>query len=175
MGWEMLKPHQIYCVGKEGNAWDNEKTGEKGFSKGVDLKASSNVSIFGVIDAQSEMSVFVSQDGIHYYYCHTISQTLSPEPPPARPEWSSGVDYAEGDIVKYTPDDTEFLYICIQDHKSNPSRTPTNQNYWLECQENNTEGEFPKEFHTFETIGARYVKLQSENDVTATVTVVGKP
>lgn len=35
-------------------------------------------------------------------------------------------------------------------------------------------GAFPKHFHTYVTIGARYVRLQSTNDVIMTATIEGK-
>ena len=108
-------------IGVEANAWDNESTGEGGTSDIVDTKNLPHISIMGVVDAATDLSFEVSQDGETFYFCQIISDTISPQSPPGQIE------------------------------------------------------DFPAEFHIYPTVGGRYIRLRSSEDVTATVTIAAKP
>ena len=103
-------------VGEEGNAWKNEATGAGGDSAIVDISTCTNISIFGAVDAGTNLSCYFSQDGVNFYEAPSIT--------------------AELPIV----------------------------------------GDGATDFHVWVSgISARYIRLQSSVDVTATITVAGKP
>lgn len=104
---------------EHGNCWNNESTGVDGFSNIVDLKEYDTISIHGSIPSDTEISFYVSTDGINFDYCNQISTQITPSQPPGA-------------------------------------------------------STYPKYFHTFVSIGARYVRLQSTNDVIMTATIEGK-
>ena len=107
-------------IGKEGNAWDDEQTGENGVSAVADTKNLPHISIMGVVDAATDLSFEASQDGTTFYFCKIISDDISPQKPPGQ------------------------------------------------------QADFPAEFHIFPSVGGRYIRIRSSEDVTATVTIAGK-
>ena len=111
----------LYQIGEEGNAWDNEQTGADSFSRIVDTENLPQLSIFGVVDATTDLSFFVSQDGENFYFCGILSADISPSSPPGQ------------------------------------------------------QADFPADFHIFPSVGARYARIHSTNDVLATVTIAAKP
>ena len=111
----------LYQIGEEGNAWNDEQTGEDAFSAIVDTENLPHVSIMGVVDAATDLTFYVSQDGENFYFCAIISEDISPSVPPGQTE------------------------------------------------------DFPATFHIFPTVGGRYIRIRSSNDVRATVTIAAKP
>ena len=71
-------------IGKEGNAWDDEQTGENGVSAMVDTKNLPHISIMGVVDATTDLSFEISRDGETFYFCGIISDDISPQSPPGQ-------------------------------------------------------------------------------------------
>ena len=71
-------------IGEEGNAWDDEQTGENGVSAMVDTKNLPHISIMGVVDAATDLLFEVSQDGETFYFCKIISDDISPQAPPGQ-------------------------------------------------------------------------------------------
>ena len=118
---EILESILVRQVGEEGNAWNDESTGEEGVSNIVDTKNMPHVSILGVVDAQTDLSFEISQDGETFYFCGAISEDISPQSPPGQT------------------------------------------------------ADFPAEFHIYPSVGGRYVRIRSSEDVTATVTIAAKP
>lgn len=158
-------------VGKEGNAWYNEQTGENGFSKKIDLRSHAHFAIMGVVDGDTTINVYLSQDGINFYYSSKITDNLQLDTFPDVPVWDKSTNYDEGDMVEYTIDDVVNIYTAIRDNRN---KEPTNERYW-ELSHEDVEDSYPHVFSTGETTAARYIQLQSTNDVLATVTIVAKP
>ena len=63
-------------------AWDNENTGTKGFSRILDAKAYSNVSIFGKVSGPTTIQVLVSDDGLNFFYSKLLTEQINLELPP---------------------------------------------------------------------------------------------
>ncbi len=120
MSWYVDLLHKK--ISEPNNAWDNEQTGVNGFSKIVDTRNLPHLSIFGRISATTTIAVYVSEDGVDFYYCGRITETIVPQPGPPQPAES-----------------------------------------------------FPQDFHTYPTVGARYIRLLSSADVVASATIVAKP
>ena len=74
----------IRALGDHGNAWLNEDTGEAGNSRVVDTRHLSQLSIMGVVDAATDLSFWISQDGENFYFCAIISAEISPSNPPGQ-------------------------------------------------------------------------------------------
>ena len=74
----------VGAIGEEGNAWNNEATGENGVSAAVDTKNLPHISIMGVVDAATNLSFEISQDGETFYFCGIISDDISPQKPPGQ-------------------------------------------------------------------------------------------
>ncbi len=252
--------------GTHGNAWDDEQTGVKGFSKTVDTGNMTHVSIMGEIDADSEISFWASQDGEHFYFCNRITQTIGPVPPgpvenlavtganygsdPAVSlgananlvegnsgfaQWAKGgtindlniwYDFGvltrvnalemfcqmsgraplqfvfessansttgmDGDWTELFTQATDLNWISAS-RKDFQVGTPGNYRFYRlrptkvadanatrinEIQLLGTEADapiFPKQFHIYPSVGARYIQLRSSDNVRATVTIAGKP
>ncbi len=69
------------AIGHEGNAWHNAMTGVGGFSHIVDTQNLPHISIMGEIDGDTEIGFYVSQDGVNFYFCARITETIGPVPP----------------------------------------------------------------------------------------------
>lgn len=69
-------------VQDEGNAWAGEDTGEKGYSKIVDIRNMSHVSIAGVAIEHTQLVTWVSGNGADFYYASEIP-IIEPEPAPS--------------------------------------------------------------------------------------------
>jgi len=162
-------------VGYNGNAWGDEETGIDGFSRIVDTKNCPHVAFMVAVSDLTVVSCWLSQDGMDWYYSEDISDELTPEEPPDYPDWSDdSVEYYEGDIVSHSDDD----WVCIKDHKSNSNREPGTTGggiYWEEYEiVDDPEVDYPQFVALTTTLPARFVRLQSSNDVTATASIIAK-
>ena len=117
---EIFAGTMIRALGSHGNAWLNEDTGEAGNSRIVDTRHLSQLSIMGVVDAATDLSFWISQDGENFYFCGILSADISPSNPPGQA------------------------------------------------------ADFPADFHIFPSVGARYVRLQSSDNVRVTATIAAK-
>ena len=158
-------------IGTEGNAWNNEMNGVLGFSKVVNIKSFSVMCIVGAVYASTTLKVYVSADGENFYYSKGLTDSLTPNTYPDVPVWDSTVNYKTGDMVSYTVDTTESIYTAL---RSNKDKTPTNTDYWNLTYEN-IGTDYPQVFTNGARTAAKYVQLQSTNDVRATVTILAKP
>ncbi len=257
----------IRQVGVQGNAWDGATTtGVNGFSHIVDTQNLPHISIMGEIDADSEISFFASHDGINFYFCDRITQTIGPVPPgPVENLATTGASFGSdpatslGDTANLVEGATGFaqwprggiindLFIwydfgvltrvnALEMFCQMSARAP--QQFVFEGSANSTNGldgdwtalftqatslnwisqsrrdfevaapgnyrfyrvrptqvadanatrineilllgteadapVFPKQFHIYPTVGARFIRLRSSDDVTATITIVAKP
>ncbi len=246
--------------GEHGNAWDDELTGVGGFSKIVDTRDMAHISIMGEIDADTEIGFWASQDGVHFYFCARITETIGPVSPieplnkatdpsqfsASSTDTGSAANLAEGESglwqintggdMSGSPEwvaydmggDQEITAYSIragdsfrapvawnfQGHNGSDwvtietqtgiiwssseaksfvlSASVTYEQYRLELTQTNHPNRtrldevrllqetadtpvFPKQFHIYPTVGGRYIRLRSSDNVTATVTIAGKP
>ena len=161
----------ISALGEHGNAWNGSLLPAHGFSKSFDTSYLSLISVFGQIEADTTLKLFVSQDDIHFYEAATLSDKLSPETPPAEATvWISGTSYSIGDVVIFN----NKLRTCVQAHTSSPARTPDNDTYWRDFDPETDTSTYPKQFCSTQVLAARYVRLYTSDEVKLTVTVTAK-
>jgi hypothetical protein len=261
-GWSLSFPDTNASdpIFTQGNAWDNEMTGELGFSEIIDTQDYPYLSIMGEIFDDTRIFFYASNNGLNFYYCDRISATIKPTPVTPLINYAddgslfsaSGTDtgspsnlvegvvgYWElndggfladvwvqydlnGDLVAVTEytmtvgradrapshfqlqgwngvswstidtrldvswvagvertfsvdpalQDDFLLYrlLLIESHSVNRVRIDT-----VTLLSSETGTIYPKQYHIFPTVGARYVRLQSSDDVLATATITAKP
>ncbi len=59
-----------------GNAWNNQATGKGGLSPVISVEPFPFITIMGILDSDSEIAVFVSQDGTNFYYDKVASDLI---------------------------------------------------------------------------------------------------
>lgn len=154
-------------AGSNGNMWKHEQTGAGGSSNIIDTGTLSKVSIFGMVHADSAITVHAGQISDYLIYNHDKSEPTLTKIPDAVAWSDDSVSYSVGDIVK----SGNNMYWCIEDHVSNDStNTTANTDLWKDCSTTH-----PKSFHIDLDSAARFVKLVSPTDVLAFVTCAAKP
>lgn len=156
-------------AGLRGNIWNGGATtgaDEDGFSKIVDVGNLAHICLMGVKSGSATFRIYLSQDGVSWFYSESLTDDLDPVQYPVVKDWESGENYVEGDIVK----DNGDYFICIQDHKAVGDKDTDNSDYWVEV-----DADYPRMFGYNFTTGARYIRLNSSADITAVVTCAAKP
>ena len=161
-------------IGEEGNAWKDEQTGKEGFSKVVDTENLAHFAILGQVDGDTDINVWISQNGINFYFSQELTDEITMQDIPDAPEWEDDTNYKVGDLVEHEVEGTKNIYSAIRSHKSSNDNQPPDENTW-ELVFEDIEGDYPEVWHIQSTLAARYIQLQSTNNVTATATIVAKP
>lgn len=162
-------------IGEEGNLWNDEQTGDNGFSKVVDTENLSNINIMGVLYGDTSLNIYFSVNEKRFYYDPNLSQEFVSEEIPEVPPWETRTQYRVGDMVEYEYDGSLNIYTCNDRHRSDDTFEEDEEKWDLTFEniDSNTIEEFS--FYIGNIVGGRYIQLQSTNDVRATATLIAKP
>ena len=163
-------------IGEEGNAWNDENTGEGGISKVVDIENLANICIMGVVHGGTDLKIYTSTDKVKFYYDHVLSQEFVSEEIPEVPDWESSTNYKVGDMVGYEYEGINNIYTCIENHRSG-NNFEDDEGKWDLTYEDVDPEDKPEEFtfHIKDEVVGRYIQIQSANNVRATATIIAKP
>lgn len=152
-------------IGEHGNAWDNELVNELEFSNPVDTKNLPHISIFGQVQTDTTIYIYLSADGENWFVSPEI--IIEPDPALKPPQWQKDTLYYEDTLVF----DEGEIYQALETHTSTNQNRPPSDKWQLYEEEN----DLPKTFHFHSSGATRFIKLRSSDETIITATICAKP